>query len=139
MRRLSPLPFLLLALPAAAQDASAPSLAFRAETVLRGGHVLRNAVTLPAQSGPVALATQDGVLNWKIVVEHGETRLLDAAGQWVAKAEYHRLTRAGQPVCQIYQTTISPEWAVQGTDKSARADYTPADDRIYSFRDAPCP
>lgn len=138
MRRLLPA-LLLLAPPALAEDAPAPSLAFRAETVLRGGHVLRTAVTLPAKSGPVTLLAEDRKLNWTLVVENGETRLLDDAGHWVAKAEYHRLTRAGQPVCQIYQTTISPEWAVRGADKPGRADYSPADDRIYSFRDAPCP
>lgn len=140
MRRLTPLLLpLLFACAAAAQDAPAPSLAFRADTVLRGGHVLRSAVTLPATSGPVTLLAEDGKLNWTIVVEHGETRLLDDSGHWAAKAEYHRFIRSGLPVCQIYQTTISPEWVVLGTDKASRADYSPADDRIYSFRDAPCP
>lgn len=139
MRRLPPLlALLLIASPSLAQDAPAPPLSFEAGAVLAGGHVLREAVTLPAKSGAVLLAAQDGMLNWTIMVESGETRLLDAAGHWAAKAEYHRLTRNGQPVCQIYQTTISPEW-VRGTDKSTRADYTPADDRIYSFRDVPCP
>lgn len=142
MRRLPALSvLLLLSSPASAAEPTAPPLSFEAGTVLPGGHVLRAAVTLPAQDGPVTLTTQDGVtLAWTIVVENGETRLLDAAGHWAAKAEYHRTSRDGRPACQIYQTTISPEWAVRGdTDKSARADYTPADDRLYSFRDAPCP
>lgn len=139
MRRLPPLLLLLLAGSALAQDIPAPPLNFEAGAVLAGGHVLRAATTLPAKSGAVTLVVQDGKLDWTIVVENGETRLLDTAGHWAAKAEYHRLSRNGQPVCQIYQTTISPEWAVRGADRSNRADYRPADDRIYSFRDAPCP
>jgi len=140
MRRLSPaLVLLLLALPALAQDVPAPPLHFEAGAVLPGGHVLREAVMLPAKPGPVTLTAQDGRLDWTVAVEHGETRLLQPDGHWAAKAEYHRLMRAGQPACQIYQTTISPEWAVRGADKPGRADYTPADDRIYSFRDTPCP
>ncbi|MFN4275305.1 MAG: hypothetical protein ACK4FJ_03320 [Ferrovibrio sp.] len=130
---------LFLAAPAAAQAPPAPPLHFEAGTVLAGGHVLQSAVTLPATSGPVSLAVQDGRLDWSIRVENGETRLLDDAGRWAAKAEYHRLMRDGSAVCQIYQTTISPEWALQGGDRSGRADYRPADDRIYSFRDVPCP
>jgi hypothetical protein len=117
----------------------APPLRFEAGTVLAGGHVLQSAVTLPATSGPVSLAVQGGRLDWSIRVENGETRLLDGAGRWVAKAEYHRLMRDGSAVCQIYQTTISPEWALQGGDRPGRADFSPADDRIYSFRDVPCP
>jgi hypothetical protein len=142
MRRPIPvlLPVLLLvALPAGAEP-PAPPLGFAAGAVLAGGHVLREAVTLPARPGPVTLPLRDGApLHWRVTVEHGETQLLDERGRWAAKAEYHRLERDGRVICQIYQTTIAPEWALRGARESSRADFSPADDRIYSFREVPCP
>jgi len=137
--------FLLLTLPAMAfaaraEEPPAPPLHFRAGTILAGGHVLSADVTLPPVAGPVTLQPQDGPpLHWRVTVANGETRLLDGNGRWAAKVEYHRLERDGREVCQTYQTTISPEWMATGKDSAARADYTPADDRIYAFRDVPCP
>lgn len=130
----------MLISPAAAEVAG-PPLAFEAGTVLAGGHVLAETVTLPAQAGPVTLRTVDGqILHWQIETASGETRLLQADGRWAAKAEYTRTERNGKTVCQIYQTYLSPEWAVRGS-RVARdgAGLVLADDRIYAFRDAPCP
>lgn len=147
MRRLLAIlfPALLLA-PAAALAQPAPPLSFEAGAVLAGGHVLRAATVLPARAGPAELPLLDGrLLHWHVVIENGETRLLDEKNRLAAKAEYHRQQRNGQPACQIYQTTISPEWAVRkgepdrGAQGGQQADFTPADDRVYSFRDAPCP
>lgn len=138
MRRILSLLF-FIPLPALA-DQPAPPLRFEAGTVLSGGHVLAEAVTLPPQPGPVTLTPREGApLHWRILIEQGETRLLDAGGHWAAKAEYHRLQRDGRTVCQIYQTTISPEWAVRGADRQSRADYAPVDDRVYAFREVDCP
>ncbi|MCW0234599.1 MAG: hypothetical protein OJJ21_13445 [Ferrovibrio sp.] len=137
-----PLLLIVALLPAAvlAADAPAPDLRFEAGAVLAGGHVLAEAVTLPAKSGPVVLKLREGAdLHWRVAVEHGETRLLQPDGRWAAKAEYHRGERNGRPACLIYQTVISPDWAVRGTEKPDRADFAPADDRIYAFRETPCP
>jgi hypothetical protein len=138
-----PLIFLLLILlrvAALADEPPAPPLHFRAGTILAGGHLLPSEVRLPAIAGPVTLTPQDGPpLHWRITVANGETQLLDAGGRWAAKAEYHRAERAGRIVCQTYQTTISPEWTRMTKDRATRADYTPADDRIYAFREVPCP
>ncbi len=132
------LPFLPLA--ALADEPPAPPLHFRAGTILAGGHLLPSAVTLPPVEGPVTLQPSEGPpLHWRVTVGNGETRLLDAQGRWAAKVEYHRSERGGRVVCQTYQTTISPEWTATGKDAATRADYTPADDRIYAFRDVPCP
>ncbi|QDO95901.1 hypothetical protein FNB15_00765 [Ferrovibrio terrae] len=134
------LPLLLLLCFAARADEPAPPLHFRAGTIVAGGHLLPSDVILPAVAGPVTLTPQDGPpLHWRITVDHGETRLLDASGRWAAKAEYHRAQRGDRIVCQTYQTTISPEWTAMSKDSAARADYTPADDRIYAFREVPCP
>ena len=142
MRRRVPL-CILLAIPAAAfaaDGAPAPPLRFEAGAVLAGGHVLREAMTLAPTAGPVTLQPRDGAaLHWRVTVEHGETQLLDERGRWAAKAEYHRLERDGRTVCQIYQTTIAPEWALRGAERPGQADFAPADDRVYSFRDVPCP
>ncbi|MFN4311849.1 MAG: hypothetical protein ACK4FK_14795 [Ferrovibrio sp.] len=134
-------PLLLIASVAQAQaNDPAPPLSFAAGSVLAGGHELAEDVMLPPTAGPVTLRVRDGApLRWRVAVENGETRLLDGAGRWAAKAEYHRLMRDGSAVCQIYQTTISPEWALQRGDRPGRPDFSPADDRIYSFRDVPCP
>ncbi|WP_341898164.1 hypothetical protein [Ferrovibrio terrae] len=131
---------LLISTAALAEDLPAPALHFAADTVLAGGHVLAEAVELPAKAGPVVLTLREGAsLRWHVVVENGETRLMQPDGRWAAKAEYYRAQRGDRIVCQIYQTTISPEWATMTKDSTARADYTPADDRIYAFREAPCP
>jgi len=125
---------------AAAADQPAPPLSFDAGTVLAGGNVLATAVTLPPVPGPVALPTSDGpVLHWHVAVRHGETQLLQQNGRWAARAEYSRVRRDGRMVCLVYQTTLSPEWAVQGRDRQDRADFTPADDKVYTFREIPCP
>lgn len=131
---------LLIAAPVLAADMPAPALQFDSGTVLAGGHVLAETTTLPAESGPVVLKLREGAdLHWRVTVEHGETRLLQPDGRWAAKAEYYRGERNGRPACLIYQTIISPEWAVRGTEKPDRADFTPADDRIYTFRETSCP
>lgn len=138
-------PVLLLALllnttVAMATEPPAPPLQFDAGTVLAGGYVLADGTILPAKTGPVTLKLREGAdLHWQVTVENGETRLLQPDGRWAAKAEFYRGERNGRPACLIYQTLISPEWAVNGRDSSTRADYTPADDRIYAFRDTPCP
>ena len=145
MLRLLP-PLLLLAAAAQAQTADpAPPLFFAAGTVLAGGHEVAADTTLPPIPGPVTLAVRDGApLRWQVAVENGETRLLAEHGRWVAKAEIHRSEQRGRMVCLIYQTTISPEWAVRGGDRpqdraQGRADFQPADDRVYAFREIPCP
>ncbi len=137
-------PFVLIALfagaAAAAEQSPAPPLAFEAGTVLAGGHVLAMDITLPPRPGPVDLLTRDGVLlHWRLTVKDGETRLLQTDGHWAAKAEYSRTQRDGRMICQVYQTYWSPEWAVKGGNAAPRPDYRPADDRIYAFRDIPCP
>lgn len=127
--------------PAAAAEIAAPPLAFEAGTVLAGGHVLAETLTLPPRTGPVILRTTDAQsLYWQVETANGETWLLQADGRWAAKAEYTRTERNGKPVCQIYQTYLSPEWAVRG-GRVARdgAGLVLADDRIYAFRDVPCP
>lgn len=121
-------------------DQPAPSLAFEAGTILAGGHELAESVVLPAMEGPVSLRTRDGsLLRWRIAVGNGETRLMLPDGRWAAKAEYTRRQHEGRIICQIYQTYWSPEWAVRGGAAAARPDYRPADDRVYAFREAPCP
>lgn len=131
---------IFLPLTALADEPPAPPLHFRAGTILAGGHLLPREVILPPIEGPVVLQPQDGPpLHWRVTVAQGETRLLDAQGRWAAKVEYHRAERAGRIVCQTYQTTISPEWTTMTKDSATRADYTPADDRIYAFREVPCP
>lgn len=128
------------ATPTLADEPPAPALHFPAGTILAGGYLLPSDVTLPAVSGPVVLWPKDSApLHWRVEVADGETRLLDAQGRWAAKAEYHRTQRGGRVICQSYQTTISPEWVMAGRNSAGRADYTPADDRIYAFRDVPCP
>ncbi|MEK9969216.1 MAG: hypothetical protein VW600_08765 [Ferrovibrio sp.] len=131
--------FLCLSSAALADALPAPALQFEAGTVLPGGHELAQATVLPAKTGPVVLKLRAGPdLHWRIIVENGETRLLQPDGRWAAKAEFYEGQRNGKPVCLIYQTTISPEWAVRGVDKPDRADFAPADDRIYAFREIPC-
>lgn len=132
---------LLVSLPLRAAELPAPELRFEAGTVLAGGHVLGETVILAARPGPVTLKLRDGAdLHWRVTVEQGETRLLQPDGRWAAKAEYHRGSRNGRPACLVYQTLISPEWAVRGgARQQAGPDFTPADDRIYAFRDTPCP
>jgi hypothetical protein len=135
-------PFLPLASAAQAQTTDpAPPLSFAAGTVLAGGHELVADMILPPEAGPVALPVRDGPpLRWRVVVENGETQLLGENGRWVAKAEIHRSEKRGRMVCLIYQTTISPEWAVKGGERpQGRADFQPADDRVYAFREIPCP
>lgn len=141
------LPVLLLIAPAVQAQAGepAPPLFFAAGTVLAGGHELADDTTLPPVAGPVMLRVRDGApLRWRVTVENGETRLLAEDGRWVAKAEIHRSEKRGRMVCLIYQTTISPEWAVRGGGRPQgqaqdRADFQPADDRVYAFREIPCP
>lgn len=140
MIRLLPL-LLLIAATAQAQTADpAPPLSFAAGSVLAGGHELAEDVTLPPVAGPVTLPVRDGApLRWQVAVDNGETRLLAEQGRWVAKAEIHRSEKRGRMVCLIYQTTISPEWAVRGAERPAGgADFQPADDRVYAFREIPC-
>jgi hypothetical protein len=146
MRRALAIILLLAASAVRADDTPAPPLQFEAGTVLAGGHVLAAAVTLPARPGPVILKLREGAdLHWRVTVEHGETRLLQSDGRWAAKAEYHRGTRNGKAACLIYMTIISPEWTqssegmVRGSEKPDGADFAPADDRIYAFRETPCP
>jgi hypothetical protein len=119
----------------------APPLFFAAGTMLAGGHELAGDVTLPPVAGPVTLPVRDGApLRWQVAVDNGETQLLAENGRWVAKAEIHRSEKRGRMVCLIYQTTISPEWAVRGMERPAgRADFQPADDRVYAFRETACP
>lgn len=141
MRNVLALPLcLLLACAAAAADPPAPELHFDAGAVLAGGHVLAEAVTLPAKTGIAVLKLREGgELRWQVTVENGETRLLQPDGRWAAKAEFHRGERNGRPACLVYQTTISPEWAVRSVEQPDRADFAPADDRIYAFREIACP
>lgn len=121
-------------------ETPAPSLTFEAGTILADGHELAETVTLPATSGPVSLRTRDGtVLKWQVVVVNGETRLLKPDGRWAAKAEYTTIQRGGRTICQIYQTYWSPEWALRGGGTVTRPDFRPADDRVYAFREVPCP
>lgn len=139
MRWLSLLPVLLAYTAHAEQPA--PPLAFEAGTVLAGGHVLAEAITLPPKPGQVSLVVRDGApLRWHIAIKDGETRLLQPDGNWAAKAEYSRVDRDGRTVCLVYQTYLSPEWAVRGTEPpSNRAEFRPADDRVYAFREVSCP
>lgn len=133
--------FVLLIASAAHADSAAPPLAFEAGTVLAGGYVLAETVELAPVPGPVTLAVRnDTPLRWRIDVAEGETRLLRPDGRWAAKAEYRRIERDGRIVCEIYQTYLSPEWAARVTKRpNPGADFVPADDRIYAFREAPCP
>lgn len=131
---------ILMTVSAQAADAPAPPLSFEAGTVLAGGYILSEAVVLPPVPGMVTLAVRGGTpLRWRIAVAEGETRLLQPNGHWAAKAEYNRVERNGQTVCLIYQTYLSPQWLVHGVEKRDHADFTPLDDRIYAFREAPCP
>ena len=130
----------LAAYAAQAAESAAPPLSFEAGTILAGGYVLAEAVVLQPVPGMVTLAVRGGApLHWRIAVSDGETRLLQPNGRWAAKAEYNRVERNGQTVCLIYQTYLSPQWLVHGIEKSDHADFTPLDDRIYAFREAPCP
>ncbi|HEX6957261.1 MAG TPA: hypothetical protein VF194_04680 [Ferrovibrio sp.] len=138
--RAAAFPAALTAFAAYAAESPAPPLRFEAGTVLAGGHILAEAVLLPPVPGMVTLAVRDGApLHWRIAVAGGETRLLLPDGRWAAKAEYSRVKRDGQMVCLIYQTYLSPRWLVDGVEKRDHADFTPLDDRIYAFREAPCP
>lgn len=109
--------------------------------MLAGGYVLSEPLHLSPQPGQVYINVRDGSpLRWRIEVEGGETRLLQPDGRWAAKAEYSRTERNGRTVCLIYQTYLSPEWAIKGLQRpTGRADFIPADDRIYAFRETPCP
>lgn len=135
------LPVLLLPTAAlAAGKPSAPPLSFDAGTVLAGGYVLADGITLPPTPGPVTLQARDGtLLHWHVAVQGGETRLLQADGHWAARAEYSHARRDGRTICLVYQTTLSPEWAVQGRQQQDHADIALADDKLYTFREAPCP
>jgi|GEM_PF-1871040 hypothetical protein len=130
-----------IASAAAAAEQPAPPLNFDAGTVLAGGYVLSEPLHLSPQPGQVYINVRDGSpLRWRIEVEGGETRLLQPDGRWAAKAEYSRTERNGRTVCLIYQTYLSPEWAIKGLQRpTGRADFIPADDRIYAFRETPCP
>lgn len=141
-------PFILIAFAAGTASAAeppttaagAPPLAFEQGDVLADGHVIAADTILPPQPGPVSLRTREGdVLHWQITVENGETQLVQPNGRWAAKAEYTRTQRGGHVVCQIYQTYWSPVWAVRRGGAAPQPHYGPADDRIYVFRDAPCP
>jgi hypothetical protein len=133
---------LALLLPAAAMaaDKPAPPLSFDAGAVLAGGYVLARSLTLPPSPGPVTLPTREGtLLHWRIVVQDGETRLLQQDGHWAARAEYSEGERDGRTICFVYQTTLSPEWAVYGRDRQDRADIALADDKLYTFSEIACP
>lgn len=140
----SALPLLLagLAFPVAGSPAAerAPPLFFEAGTVLAGGHVLTEAVTLPPQAGPVRLAVREGPpLQWRIRISGGITELLQADGRWAARAEYTRSERDGRSICLAYQTYLSPDWLLQGQDTRNGGGFRPVDDRVYAFREVPCP
>lgn len=143
MRRIACLAHLaLLLLPAAASaaDKPAPPLSFEAGTVLAGGYVLADTLTLPPKPGPVTLPTREGTsLHWRVAVRGGETQLLQSNGRWAARAEYSLGRRNGRTICFVYQTTLSPQWAVHGRDQQDHADIALADDKLYTFREAPCP
>ena len=142
VRIIRPIPVWLLLLPAAAlaADRPAPPLSFEAGSVLAGGYVLAESVTLSPTPGPVTLRTRDGtLLHWQVTVKDGETRLLQADGHWAARAEYSHARRDGRTICLVYQTTLSPEWAVHGRDRQDHADIALADDRLYTFRETACP
>lgn len=132
---------LLLASPAALAAAGkpAPPLSFAAGTVLAGGYVLTADVTLPPAPGPVILPAREGPLRWRVAVQDGVTRLLQPDGHWAARAEFTEATRDGRRICLVYQTTLSPEWAVHGRERQDHADIAVADDKVYTFRDIPCP
>lgn len=118
----------------------APPLHFEAGTVVAGGYRLAEAITIAPTNGPVSLSVIGGApLRWHVEVRNGVTRLLQIDGRWAAQAEYTRRDRDGQPACQIYQTFASPEWLLRGGSHAARPDFAPVDDRIYMFRDTPCP
>ena len=131
---------LLLTADAPAAERPAPPLSFEAGSVLAGGYVLAESVTLPPAPGPVTLQARDGtLLHWRVTVKAGETRLLQADGHWAARAEYSHARRDGRTICLVYQTTLSPEWAVHGRDRQDHADIALADDRLYTFRETACP
>ncbi|MFC3674325.1 hypothetical protein [Ferrovibrio xuzhouensis] len=131
---------LLISAAAMAADKPAPPLHFEAGVVLAGGYVLASTVTLPPVPGPVTLPTREGTaLHWRVTVQDGETQLLQQDGHWAARAEYNHTLREGRTVCLVYQTTLSPEWAVHGRDRQDHADIAVADDKVYSFREVPCP
>lgn len=131
---------LLISAAATAADKPAPPLHFEAGVVLAGGYVLAESVTLSPVPGLVTLRAREGaVLHWRVAVQDGETLLLQQDGRWAARAEYNHTRRAGRDVCLVYQTTLSPEWAVHGRDRQDHADIAQADDKVYSFRDIPCP
>ena len=150
-RPASPALFLLLltaaalpavALPTAALAAGkpAPPLSFEAGSILAGGYVLAETVTLPPVPGPVTLHARDGTaLHWRIAVHDGETQLLQPDGHWAARGEYSLAKRDGHTICLVYQTTLSPQWAVHGRELQDHADIALADDKLYTFREVPCP
>lgn len=142
--------FWLAAAPLAAQNPPAPPPPLKAAptiflaegTVLATGHVLGGATTIQPNPGQVIVRFEDNSTEiWTVEVSAGETRVFRPGNVLVAKAEFVARERDGHPSCFIYQMHIAPEWigAPGGASTGGKPDITTADDKVYSFREAPCP
>lgn len=121
---------------------AAPSIMLPEGTVLTSGHVLGGQTTIQPIPGDAIVRFEDGSdETWSVEVAEGETRVYRPGHILVAQAEYVARERDGRPSCFIYQMHIAPEWI--GMPSNAAASGQPniatADDRVYSFREAPCP
>jgi len=147
-----------LALAQAAPIASAPAIELDEGTVLASGHVLAGKTRIQPIPGQAIVRYADGQNEtWIVEVSGAETLVYRGNRELVAKAEYVAHERDGKPSCFIYQTHIAPEWLTapqfsgpQGSQPGqvvppsqrqavTNPDIATADDKVYSFREAPCP
>ncbi|MBX3455169.1 hypothetical protein [Ferrovibrio sp.] len=126
----------------AAQDKPAPAILLPEGTVLANGHVLGGRTEIQPIPGQAIVRFDDNTQEtWDVVVENGETRVFRADGSLVARAELVARERDGHPSCFVYQVHIAPEWLAmpkEGTANTGKPDIATVDDRVYSFREAPC-
>ncbi len=130
------------------QDKPGPAILLPEGTVLASGHVLGGRTEIKPVPGQAIVRFEDNSQEtWDVVVENGETRVYRADGSLVARAELVARERDGHPSCFVYQVHYAPEWLAMPKDASSgntstgnagKPDIAAVDDRVYSFREAPC-
>jgi len=123
------------------QDKPGPAILLPEGTVLADGHVLGGRTEIKPIPGQAIVRFEDNSEQiWNVLVENGETLVLRADGSLVARAELVARERDGHPSCFVYQVHIAPEWLAMHTDgeTASKPGIGAVDDRVYSFREAPC-
>ncbi len=124
---------------------AAPEIILPEGTVLASGHVLGGATLIKPIPGQAIVRFEDGseeIWDVEVATDIGTTRIYRAGHVLVAQAEYVARERDGHPSCFVYQMHIAPEWigAPSGSEAPlGRPGIGTADDRVYSFRETPCP